>query len=84
MAIIPSLCLLPGPGKRTASGPVHPAIQQPPKLCFTTQPNASSCFQPSVVAPPPTKQWTLKTAGEPAEGPPSTKQMGGPGGKWTM
>lgn len=58
-----SLCLLSGPGKWTACGPIQPAIQQPPKLCFISRPNASSCLQPSAAAPSSAQQWTLKPAG---------------------
>lgn len=72
-----SLLLLLGSGKWTAGGPVHPAVQQPPKLCYASLPNASSCFRPSVVSSS-AKQWTLKTAEERSEDPPCTEQTGGP------
>lgn len=87
VAINRSLCLLQGPGERTASGPVHPAVQQPPNLCLASQPDSSGRLRPSADAPSSAQQWTLKTAGVRAEDPPSrTKQMGGPAqfrGKWT-
>lgn len=62
-------CLLPGAGKRVAGGPVHTANQQPASHRFTSQHHASNCLGPSVAAPPPAQQRTLKACGGPRWGP---------------
>lgn len=67
-----------GSGKRITSRPTHPAIQQPPNLCSTSQHYASNCLWPSADAPSSAQQWTLKPVELCPEDPPSTKQMGGP------
>lgn len=71
------LHLLSGSGEWTACGSSNPALQQPPRLCFTSQHHASNCLWPSALAPSSAQQWTLKPAGGSEENPTFITQMGG-------